>query len=334
MRLIAADIGGTKTLLALASGDASGLRVEQRKRFDSAAFDTFEAMLEAFFGGLSAADRGNIDRACFAVAGPLSSDGATAKVTNLTWGVDARRIEREFAIGAVRLVNDFEAQAYGVLDLDDRDLTVLQAGRPRPRAPRLVVGAGTGLGICQLVWCEGHYAVLPSEGGHADFAPNGELQQELLVWLRQLYAGHVSVERLLSGSGLVLIYRFLSTRFRGQASGILDGVNEDDAAAAISAAALSDPPDGLARDALELFVSLYGAHAGSLALVTLPYGGVYIAGGIAPRILPAMTNGTFMKAFNDKGRMSRITAEMRVSVVLNPETGLAGALQAALRRRP
>jgi glucokinase len=329
MKLIAADVGGTKTLLALAEGGEAGQRVLEQRRFDSAAFATFEAMLDEFLGGLGAGRGAAIDGGCFAVAGPISADGQSAKVTNLSWGIDVGRVLRDFPIRAVRLVNDFEAQAYGIGGLADDELTWLQAGRPRPRGPRLVVGAGTGLGVCQLVWCEGRYGALPSEGGHADFAPNGALQGELLAWLHELYGGHVAVERVISGPGLVSIYRFLSTRFPARASAALQDVDEADAPAAVSAAALGTPPDPLARETLDLFVSIYGAHAGSLALTTLPWGGVYIAGGIAPRILPAMTDGGFMKAFNDKGRMSRLTADMAVALVMNQETGLAGALQVA-----
>jgi glucokinase len=328
MRIIAADIGGTKTLLALAEADASGVRVIRKHRFDSAAFATFEAMLAEFLAADSHGRREEVERACFAVAGPISADGLVAQVTNLTWGVDARRIERDFAIGAVRLINDFEAQAYGIGELAEGELLMLQAGVPQPRAPRLVLGAGTGLGVCQMAWCEDRYRALPSEGGHADFAPNGTLQEELLSWLRETHEGHVSVERVLSGAGLVNIYRFLKLRHPSRGAMILDQLGEgDDAAAAISSAALAESPDRLAQDALDLFVSIYGACAGSLALITLPFGGVYVAGGIAPRILPAMTGGRFMAAFNDKGRMSRLTTRMRVSIVMNPEIGLAGALE-------
>lgn len=281
MRVLAADIGGTKTLLALAGDGAPGARIESQRRFDSAAFDTFEAMLDEFLRTVSPSGRPPIQRACLAVAGPISADGKTAKVTNLSWGVEIEHIQREFAVDSVLLINDFEAQAYGAVELPESELTILQPGRPRHRALRLVMGAGTGLGVCQLVWCRDHYEACPSEGGHADFAPNGGMQRDLLAWLQDLY-GHVSVERLLSGSGLLSIYRFLAVRFPDRASSILDGVDEIDAPAAISRFALSDHPDDLARDALDLFVSIYGAHAGSLALVTLPYGGIYIAGGIAP----------------------------------------------------
>lgn len=328
-KLLAADIGGTKTLLALAEADPTGrLHILAEHRYNSADFAGFELMIDDF---LSRHGADGVERACFAVAGPIDADGVSAHVTNVGWRLDARGIGARFGLHAVRLINDFQAQAYGIDALGPDDLRVLQEGTPQARGLRTVVGAGTGLGVGQLVWQGDGYAALPSEGGHSDFAPNGALQRDLLAWLGEQHGAHVSVERVLSGPGLASIYRFLSMRYPDKAdAGLERAMMEGDPAAAVSVFALASGEQTLAREALDLFVSIYGALAGSLALITLPYGGLYIAGGIAPRIIDAITGGDrFMTAFNDKGRMSRLTAGIPVSIVMNPQAGLLGALRVA-----
>jgi glucokinase len=329
MRLLAADVGGTKTLLALAEFADGRLCLVQERRYDSASHAGFEMIIADFLARLAPEQR-RIQRACFAVAGPVitSHGNEVARITNLPWRLDNRRLAEEFAIPTVRLINDFQAVGYGIELLTDNDLVVLQAGHHRATAPRTVLGAGTGLGTALLVWQGTRYEVLPTEGGHVDFAPNGALQQHLLTWLAQRY-GHVSIERLLSGPGLAAIYEYLSAREPGRVSAPLAGsIQTQDAAAAISEHALIHG-DSLADEALALFISIYGAHAGNLALLTLPYGGIYIAGGIAPRILARLNNGRFMAAFNDKGRMAHLTAEIPVAVVINPKVGLLGAARFA-----
>lgn len=329
MRLLAADIGGTKTLLALAEDDGERLHVIEERRYDSADFAGFDLVVDDFLSTHTGGPP--VQRACFAVAGPIAADGLGAHVTNVGWNLDARRLGRRFAIPAVRLINDFQAQAYGIDALGPQDLRVLQQGAPQPRGLRTVLGAGTGLGVAQLVWQEDRYRALPSEGGHADFAPNGALQRELLAWLGELHGAHVSIERVLSGPGLASLYRFLAMRHPDKVSVELErAMTEGDPAAAVSLFALAAGAQGLAREALDLFVSIYGAYAGSLALVTLPYGGLFVSGGIAPRIIDAIVEGDrFIDAFNDKGRMSRLTASIPVAVVMNPQVGLLGALQVA-----
>lgn len=329
MRLLAADIGGTKTLMSLIDADESGvLSVYRERRYDSAAFGEFDELAEDFLETRDGGDR--IAAASFAVAGPVkrTERGATAQVTNLPWRLDSQRLEQRLEVERVHLLNDFEAVGYGIETLGAEDLVVLQACRERPRAPRVVLGAGTGLGVAQLVWNGDHYGVMPSEGGHVDFAPNGPEQTGLLGFLAERY-GHVSVERLLSGSGLVNIYEYLCVRYPAEAVGDLGRrVHEDDPAAAIAAYA-EEHHDSLAAQALDMFVAVYGAHAGNLALTSLAYGGVYVAGGIAPKIIERLTDGRFTEAFNDKGRMSALTAEIPVYVVTNPRVGLMGAAHAA-----
>ena len=331
MRLLAADVGGTKTLLALAEAVDGRIDLIHERRYDSGQYATFEAIVADFLARLTPTQRG-VQRACFAVAGPVISAGGNevARVTNLAWRIDNRRLAEEFALPAVHLINDFQAVGYGIERLGDNDLVTLQAGRPRAEAPRVVLGAGTGLGTALLVWDGAHYRVLATEGGHVDFAPNGARQQRLLAWLAQRH-GHVSIERLLSGPGLAAIYEFLCDEEPHRVNAELaTRLRTQEAAAAVSDGALVHG-DGLANEALALFVAVYGAHAGNLALLTLPYGGVYVAGGIAPRILPRLTDGGFLAAFNDKGRMAHLTADTPVAVVINPKVGLLGAAQFAQR---
>ncbi|MCC6207023.1 MAG: glucokinase [Gammaproteobacteria bacterium] len=325
MKLLAADIGGTKTLLALAECTGDGIRLIREHRYDSGAYPAFEDLLADFLARIEPARR-EIQRACFAVAGPVitASGSEMARVTNLSWRLDNRRLAADFALPAVRLINDFQAVGYGIERLGESDLVILQPGRPRDAAPRAVLGAGTGLGTALLAWDGARYRVLPTEGGHIDFAPNGAVQLDLLAWLAQRY-DHVSIERLLSGPGLVAIHEYLCARHPDRVDADLaQRMQQQDAAAAVAGHAMTHS-ESLAGEALELFVSIYGAHAGNLALLTLPYGGLYIAGGIAPRILQRMADGRFMTAFNHKGRMSHLTAEIPVSVVINPKVGLLGA---------
>jgi glucokinase len=335
MTLLAADVGGTKTLLALAEERGDGVRIVASERYPSADFPGFDDMVARFLASHGDA-RGAPRAACFAVAGPIAADGVSAHVTNVGWHIDASRLAHRFGIPAVRLINDFQAQAYGIDTLSPADLHVLQEGTPRAHGVRTVIGAGTGLGMGQLVWQGGHYAALPSEGGHADFAPRGALQCALLAWLNDQYGDHVSIEHVLSGPGLSNIYRFLAAREPQRASAALArAMAEGDAGAAISAFAFAEPADALAREALDLFVAIYGAHAGSLALTLLPYGGLFISGGIAARIIDAITERKrFIDAFNAKGIMSKLTATIPVAVVMNPDAGLHGALQAARETPP
>lgn len=316
--LLAGDLGGTKTLLRL----NCGAQTRREQRYDSAAWAGLEEMVGDFLGGERA------DAACFGVAGPVR--GGTAQITNLPWRIDAEALAQRHAIPRVRLINDFQAVAYGIEMLGETDLLTLQAGVPCPNAPRAVIGAGTGLGEGYLVWSDGAYLALPSEGSHADFAPADELQADLWRWLAERY-GHVSWERVVSGPGLEAIYRFLKERGELAESALLaEMIRAGDGAAAISEFALRHR-DPLAGAALDLFIAAYGAEAGNLALKILASGGVYVAGGIAPKIADRLQDGAFLRAFLAKGRFAELLATLPVHVVLNPQVGLLGALAVASR---
>jgi len=301
--------------------------VLKEQRFESGAYEDLAPMVEQFLGQ----EAEGINGVCFGVAGPVEGDerAQTARLTNLPWQLDSERLERQLGLGRVRLINDFQAVGYGIEALTDTDLATLQLGRPRPRAPRVVLGAGTGLGVCLLFWVQDHYEAYPTEGGHVHFAPVNEEQDALLRELRPRF-GRVSDERLLSGAGLEAIYRFLLRRTAGRDEQDDPALIQEDPAAAVSARALSGA-DPVAVRALELFVAIYGAKAGDLALTCLAYGGVYVAGGIAPKIIERMQAGTFMQAFRDKGRMRPLVENMPVHVVLNPKIGLMGAALAGKR---
>lgn len=331
MKVLAGDLGGTKTLLMIGECHGAEVRALFERRYDSAAFDSLLPMLQTFLreAGEHAQD---VERACIAVAGPVTGlpDGQSASITNLPWRFDSASLATQLDIARVRLVNDFQGVGYGIEALSAEDVVTLQSGKPRTRGPRVVLGAGTGLGVGVLVWGRDFYEVLPSEGGHADFAPTDAEQVELLRSLMSEF-DHVSAERLVCGSGLVRIYEFLRARDAAPESVALRvAMEKGDAAAEISAAAQAGT-DRLAQAALDLFVRLYGAQAGNLALTVLASGGVYVAGGIAAKIIDKLRDGVFLKAFLAKGRMASLLIDMPVHVVLNTRVGLLGAALAASR---
>jgi glucokinase len=251
-------------------------------------------------------------------------------VTNLPWEVDAGELSRCVDGRPVRLINDFAAVGYGIEALHAEDLLELQAGVPQARGVRAVLGAGTGLGQAILAWQGTGYEVLTGEGGHADFAPTNELQMGLLRFLRARL-GRACWENVLSGPGLANIYAYL--REHGGATpsaGLEQAVASGDPAAAVSEFALTGK-DPVALQALDLFVEVYGAQAGNLALTCLPRGGLYVAGGIAPRILAALASGAFLRTFQAKGPMSDLLATIPVRVVKNAAVGVLGAALSAAR---
>jgi len=296
MKLIG-DIGGTKVLLALV--DDAGAII-QKRRLASADFSSFDALLDAYLREVSAPVTGG----CLAVAGPVADDGRLAKITNLPWVIDAARLEKDFGLGRLTLINDFAGVALGVTALAPEHLVTLQAGEPRVGGIRLVLGAGTGLGMAMLVGDQ----VLSSEGGHVGFAPADETQ--LRIWTA-LHAAHgrVTVERVISGPGLAAIH------------GILSGEYIDPAD--ISARALGK--DAVALRSVDVFTGSYGAFAGDMALALLTTGGVFLAGGVTQKLLPLLQNGTFLAAFNAKAEHADLARRMPVHVVTEPEIGLLGA---------
>lgn len=348
--LLAGDIGGTKTILRLVQSDAGSgdrpfrLVPRYEARYLSGHYRSLVPLVRDFLAA-AAQETGETlhpQRACFAIAGPVVNN--TCKLTNLPWDLDGDRLSQELNIDQVTLINDFAAVGYGVLGLEPSDLHTLQAGEYQANAPIGVIGAGTGLGEGFLIPQEGDYQIYPSEGGHADFAPRSELEFQLLRYLLDKHnILRVSVERVVSGQGIVAIYQFL--RDRGSANESPDVAQtvrtweaeagqtdkSTDPAAVISLAALAGR-DPLSGQAMQLFVQAYGAEAGNLALKLLPYGGLYIAGGIAAKNLPLLQQGDFLRSLNDKGRISPLIKKVPVHVILNPQVGLIGAALYAARR--
>ena len=323
-RFLAGDIGGTKTLLQLSTADGARDPLLQ-KFYLNAGYAGLAEMLDEF---LREAGAPSIVAACFALPGPVS--GRRVRLTNLPWEVDADALAARFAISRISLINDFEAVGHGIAALLPGDLLTLQAGIPQMRGVRVVAGAGTGLGVAWLSWMNGDYAVHPSEGGHVDFAPADATQYALLQYLRQRH-GHVSCERIVSGPGLVAIFEFLRDSGLGLPSAqLIAAVGEGDGAAAITRfAQQGDEP--IAQMALDLFVRIYGAFVGNLALLALPRGGIYVAGGIAAKIAATMQRGGFMRAFHDKGRYAGLLETLPLHIVTNPQAGLLGASLVARR---
>jgi glucokinase len=320
--VLAGDVGGTKTNLALYDKRGSGLIPVRETSLQSRQFDSLEAAVQRF---LESGPRQAIDAACLGVAGPVVEGRCVA--TNLPWIIDEQVLSRAIPTAKVRLLNDLEAAGHGVLVLPANELRTLQAGVPK-RGSMAVIAAGTGLGEAMIVREGDRRVVIATEGGHTDFAPRGDLEEDLLKYLRKKF-GRVSVERILAGPGFFNLYRFLrDTGWAKESPEVADKVRSGDPAAVITSRAGSDG-DPLCVKAVEMFVSIYGAEAGNLALKTLAVGGVVVAGGIAPRIIDWMTTGNFMTAFKDKGRLSPLMDGIPVQVALNPKAPLLGAAEVA-----
>jgi glucokinase len=306
MRVVAGDVGGTKTLLCCV--ESSG-RTSAEQRFESGGYKTFEDLLSEFVERCE----GPIDAACFAVAGPVVDDHA--EITNLEWDIDRRVLTHTFSIPKVDLINDFYAVALGVPLLKAHDLVSLNRGRRERTGTMAILGAGTGLGEAFVTFGDrDRWTVIPSEGGHADFAPQNEEQSRLFLHLAERY-GHVSWERVLSGMGLTNIFSFLSGR-EEKPSRIAE---------------LADGGDEHALKTFAIFIDLYGAEAGNMALRILARGGVFLAGGIAARHVERFKDGRFMEAFSRKGRFRELLADMPVDLIANPSVGLLGAVEMARR---
>ena len=324
---MAGDVGGTKSVLATFYAEGSALRLIRSERYDNDEFPDFESVVRAFLS--DASPPVPIGGAGFGVAAPMT--GRRVRMTNLAWTIDADRLAEILGGVEVALLNDLEAMAYGIGTLDDDDVMTLQAGRPRPGNAALIA-AGTGLGEALLIDDGTGYHPSASEGGHADFAPRNPLEVELLQHLWRQF-DHVSYERVVTGSGLHRIYRFLSDTRRGEEPDWLARALEtaEDPAAVISEAG-QDGRSELCRRALEVFVGIYGAEAGNLALKGLSLSGLYVGGGIAPKILPALRDGRFIEAFCAKGRYRPLMEEIPVKVLLNPRAPLRGAARYAAER--
>jgi len=319
MLLLAGDIGATKTELAVFSSQA-GRTPLAAAAFPSAAYSGLEALVGEFLAQV----RLPVEHAVFGVAGPVLEGRVSA--TNLPWEMEEGHLKAALGLRSVRLINDLEAMAWAIPHLEAADLYTLNPGRPAPGGTIAVIAPGTGLGEAFLTWDGTRYRPYPSEGGHADFAPRSPLEADLWHYLHGRF-GHVSYERLCSGRGLPNIYAFLKESGRASEPAWLTTRLRavEDPTPVLIEAALGVRRCEICVTALELFVSILGAEAGNLALKVLARGGVYLGGGIPPRILPALQQENFLEAFRSKGRMEGLLARIPVHVILNPRTGLLGA---------
>jgi glucokinase len=325
--VLAGDIGGTKTILALFEAAGKGLRELASTRYASADHASFDDLLRAF---MEESGRPALQGMCIGVAGAVIE--GRSRLTNLPWRLDEQRLAGVAGAQRCKLLNDLEAAAFGMLYFEPHDYASINPdGKGAMRGNIAVIAAGTGLGEAILYWDGEGYQPIASEGGHADFAPHGDADIELLRYLGGKLGGHVSYERVLSGPGLFNIYRFLrDTGAERESPSLAKRLSEGDPSAAITAAAL-ETKDPLCVGALDSFVRIYGSEAGNLALKCLAVGGVFIGGGIAPKILPFLQSGRFMEAFVDKGRFRDFLRCLEVRVALNPGAPLLGAARYALR---
>lgn len=336
MHILAGDIGGTKTQLGLFDtsrrdddGRDSPALVESA-RYPSAKHRGLEAIVADFLDRTRERCGGDIAAAAFGIAGPVL--GGRVESTNLPWMVDAADLADRFEIPRVTLLNDLQATGAGISALHGDELATLQEGETGPQdAAAALLAAGTGMGMALLIPVDGRWQVQPTEGGHVDLAPRSRDQIELIDFLFELYPDHVSVERAVCGPGLVNLHRFVLFRGRPRADADLERLireEPEEAPRRIAEAAMARTCPAC-EAALELFCDLYGAAAGNLALTTLARGGVYLGGGIAPKILPRLMEGSFLEAFRHKGRFASLMTSIPVRVILNPETAVLGAAREA-----
>jgi glucokinase len=320
--ILAGDIGGTSTRLAFFAVQDGRLQAVVEKTYPSREYQGLEEVVRAFVSAHELA----IAHACFGIAGPVRH--GCVETPNLPWIVDAGHLAHELGVKTVDLLNDLEANAYGIAALEANDFVVLNHGAPNASGNAAVIAAGTGLGEAGLYWDGTQHHPFACEGGHADFAPQNELQVELLLYLRKKF-GHVSWERVVSGPGLHNIYGFLRDTGRGEEPAwLVEAMRQKDPSAVISQAGL-EGRSALCAQALDLFVLLYGAEAGNLALKIMATTGVFVGGGIAPKIIRKLQGPAFMEAFAAKGRFKWLLETIPVRVILNDKTALLGAARYA-----
>ena len=322
--ILAGDVGGTKVHLALydfINGKLSHVRDE---RYPAKDYSGLEEIVRIFLG----AER--VSSACFGVPGPVR-DGRL-RLTNLPWTLDSRELSHSLKIDHVFLINDLEANGYGVAELSADQIFTISEGDPSQIGNRALIAAGTGLGEGILVWDGKQHFPMPSEGGHSDYAPRNEDEIDLLRFLQQKYQGRISFERVVSGMGFTNIYEFLrDVRGMEEPAWLAERMAAEDPNAVITELALASKSE-ICVKTLDMFVSAYGAEAGNLALKVLSIGGLYIGGGIGPRIVEKLKDGTFMKAFTDKGRLSQLLVNMPVRLILESRASLLGAAAYAEHR--
>lgn len=325
--ILAGDIGGTNARLAYFEPQNGHFKLVSERVFPSREHRELGEIVCRFLD--ESATRP--EAACFGIAGPVRN--GRVETSNLPWVIEQTLLAKQIHLPSTLLINDLEASAWGIGALSKGDLVTLNRGSGTVIGNQAVIAPGTGLGEAGLFWDGVHHLVFACEGGHTDFAPQGDLQVELLRFLTLRY-GHVSYERILSGPGLVSVYEFLRETEGGKESeALVAAMRSGDPAAAISQAALA-AADPVAEKALDLWIRVYGAEASNLALKTMATGGVFLAGGISPKILPKLQEPLFIQAFADKGRMRSLVESMPVHVVTNEKAGLLGAARcAAVRAR-
>ena len=316
--ILAGDVGGTKVNLALYDFTNGQLSHKREERYSAKEYDGLQTIVQQFLGGDKPTS------ACFGVPGPVR-DGRL-RLTNLPWTLDSRELSAGLGIPYVFLINDLEANGYGIAELQPDQIYTLSEGDPRQAGNRALIAAGTGLGECFLTWNGRSHTPYPSEGGHTDFAPRNEDEIDLLRFLKQKYNGRISHERVISGMGMTSIYEFLrDVRGLEEPAWLAEQMTAaHDANAVITEMGLAAKSE-ICEKTLDMFVSAYGAESGNLALKILAVGGVYIGGGIAPRILEKLKDGTFIKAFTDKGRLSQLLINTPVRVILESRAPVLGA---------
>jgi len=315
--ILAGDVGGTKVHLALYDFINGKLEYSRDERYPAKDYPGLEEIVREFLGAVE------VTAACFGVPGPVR-DGRL-RLTNLPWTLDSRELSANLGITHVFLINDLEANGYGVAELSSEQIYTLSEGDASQLGNRALISAGTGLGEGLLIWNGHSHVPYPCEGGHTDYAPRNEDEFDLLRFLKQKYNGRISYERVLSGMGLTNVYEFLrEVRGLEEPAWLAERMAAEDPNAVITELALAAKSE-ICEKTLDIFVSVYGAEAGNLALKLLSVGGVYIGGGIAPRILEKLKDGTFLKAFTDKGRLSQLLINMPVRIILESRAALLGA---------
>jgi glucokinase len=324
MIVLAGDVGGTNARLAMVDVNGRTARIIKENKYPSRDYPGLAPIVRRFCEDVGSRP----DRACFGIACPVVGDDCTAP--NLPWTINVKQLAADIEIPRAKIINDFVSVGYGIELLAPADLVTLQEGVVEQHGPIAMIGAGTGLGQGFLFWDDDHYEVLASEGGHSDFASRGKAQAGLLQFLEGKFH-RVSWERLLSGPGLVNIYHYLAASgVSPEQAMVKDEMATDDPAAVIARHGLAKS-DCLSDRTLDLFCEVFGAQAGNLALTVVATGGVYLAGGIAPKIVDRLTGGGFMAVFRDKGRLSELLSHIPVHVVMNPKVGLLGSAAVAAR---
>jgi glucokinase len=322
-RILSGDIGGTKTRLAIIAVDGARFHIEREQTYASRDYAVFEELLGEFLQGSDIPAR-----AAFGIAGPVQ--GRVVQTTNLPWRIDADALQNRFGFDHCTLLNDLEATALGLPTLREEDLLILHTGASNASGNAAIIAAGTGLGEAGLFWDGQRYQPFATEGGHASFSPGNDMEIALLRYLQQRHE-HVSWERIVSGPGLINLHEFLC-QYRGVPlpDWLQHEMRQGDAAAAIANAALNERDD-LCVETLDWFVRLYGAEAGNFALKIMSHGGLYLGGGIAPKILPRLQNEIFLNAFFNKGRMRPLLEAMPIKLIMNDRAALYGAALQVLK---